>query len=426
MTSPYRWTILAVGVGAQAAISALRLGLPSLGPALRSAYGLSLPALGVAFASVSAGIVLTLLAWGALADRVGERPVLAVGLTGAAAALVAGAFAPSYGWLLVALVVAGMAGSSATGASGRAVMGWFGRRERGMALGVRQMGVPVGGGVAALTLPALAGAGGLRAALLALAGGCVLGAGASALWMREAPEPDPPPPASLAPPPTRDGRLWRLAAASGLLVCAQAGILGFVVVYLHEQRGWSPTAAAGALAVLNVGGAVVRVAAGRWSDRLQLRVAPMARLGLAAAVLLIAAAALSPAPSAVLVPVLLAAGVLAMSWNGLSFTAAAEMSGRRRAGTAIGVQNTVLSAAGVVAPVAVGALVAAVSWPAAWLALAASQLVGVRVLGPLVPEEEERRAARAARQRGADQRPACHPSPPRVARTSRPVLEEVP
>jgi hypothetical protein len=102
------------------------------------------------------------------------------------------------------------------------------------------------------------------------------------------------------------------------------------------------------------------------------------------------------------------------------------MSGRRRAGAAIGVQNTVLSAAGVVAPVAVGALVAAVSWPAAWLALAASQLAGVRVLGPLVPEEKQRRSARAARLRAADHRPACPPSAPRAVPASPPVLEEVP
>ena len=52
-----------------------------------------------------------------------------------------------------------------------------------------------------------------------------------------------------------------------------------------------------------------------------------------------------------------------MSWNGLSFTAAAEMSGRDRAGTAIGVQNTVLSIGGVIAPVAFGAAVVAASWP---------------------------------------------------------------
>jgi MFS family permease len=98
----------------------------------------------------------------------------------------------------------------------------------------------------------------------------------------------------------------------------------------------------------------------------------------------------------VLLPVLLAGGVLAASWNALSFTAAAELSGRRRAGTAIGVQNTVLNAAGAAAPVAFAAVVVASSWEVGWALLAVSQLVGVTILRPLVPEERARREARRA------------------------------
>ena len=70
---------------------------------------------------------------------------------GTAGALVGAALAPSsFALLLVALFVAGMLGASATGASGRAVMGWFARGERGFALGIRQMALPIGGALAAL------------------------------------------------------------------------------------------------------------------------------------------------------------------------------------------------------------------------------------------------------------------------------------
>src|SRR3712207_760786 len=113
----YRWVILAVGLGAQAAIAAPRLGIPSLAPMLRDELSLTLPQVGVALAGVSVGIVTTLLPWGILADRVGERRVLAVGLTGTAAALAGTAYAPSFGWLVAGLVATGMLGASATGAT---------------------------------------------------------------------------------------------------------------------------------------------------------------------------------------------------------------------------------------------------------------------------------------------------------------------
>ena len=394
---PYRWAILAVGVGAQMAISAVRQGLPSVGPALQSQFDLSLSQLGVLFGAVSLGIVLTLIPWGALADRRGERMVIGVGLTGAAVATTAAALAPSYPALVVALVVTGMFGASATGASGRAVMGWFARSQRGLALGIRQTGVPLGGGVAAIALPLIVAAFSLRAALLTLAAGCLVAAAGGWRWMREAPPPPPNRPVVNAPPPTRDRRLWRLATGSGLLVVAQSSLLGFLVIFLVNERGWSLGAAAAVLAAVQVGGSAVRIGAGRWSDRREERVAPMRWMTLAGSVFLVATAALTAGPDWLLAGAIGTAGILAMGWNGLSFTAAAELSGRERAGTAISVQNTVLSAGAALAPMLFGLLVDATSWTLAWAALTAFQLAGVAVLGASMTEERRRRAARDAR-----------------------------
>ena len=395
----YKWVILAVGLASQTAISAVRQGLPSIAPALRDTYALSLQELGMVLAAINVGIVLTLFVWGVLADRIGERTVLATGLAAAAGALVGAALAPSFGWLLAGLLAAGMAGASAIGGSGRAVMGWFDRSERGMALGVRQTGVPLGGGLAAIALPLIVAAFDLRAALLVVAAGCAAAAIASWRWMREPPPRPAGQPPVVAPPPHRDRRLWRLGLGSSLVVLAQGALFGFLVVFLHDVHGWPVGAAAGALAALYVGGAVARVAAGLWSDRIDERVAPLRRLTALSAALLLLAALLGAAgaPTVFLLPALLAGGVLAASWNGLSLTAATEMSGRERAGTAIGVQNTILNGAGAIAPVAFASVVVATSWPTAWALLALSQLAGVAVLAPLVTEERGRREVRRSR-----------------------------
>ena len=383
MSSRYRWVILGVGAGGAGAFSALRMGLPALGPALRSAYGLSLPQVGLAFTAVAIGVMVTLVPWGMLTDRVGERPVMTVGLAGTALALGATAYASGYAMLLLGLLVAGMLGSSSTGASGRAVMGWFARTERGLALGIRQMALPLGGAAASLALPHLVDVGGLRGAFLTLAGLCLTGAVAAALFMRDAPPPDRPLPTVPAPPPMRDRRLWRLGAAGALLVAAQAAMLGFIVLFLHDARGLSAAAAAAALAGVQLIGAGARIVAGRRSDLEGLRIAPMRRMAGRNAALLALTAALAGGPGALLYPALLCAAVSTMTWNGLAFTAAAEISGRARAGTAMSLQNTILAVGGALAPSVFGAVVEATSWTSAFAVLALAPLVAVFVLRPL-------------------------------------------
>ena len=77
---------------------------------------------------------------------------------------------------------------------------------------------------------------------------------------------------------------------------------------------------------------------------------------------------------------LVAAGALAAAWNGLSFAAAAELAGAARSGAAIGFQQTVLSVAGVAAPLLFAAVVSAGSWRVGFGLAALAPLAGWVVL----------------------------------------------
>lgn len=371
--------MLAAGTAAQTSFSAVTIGLPVLAPALRDAYDLSLFRVGIVLDSVWIGTMLTLLPWGVLADRLGERLVLAIGLGGCGAALIAAAHAGSFAQLFVLLALAGAAGASVNSASGRAVMQWFPASERGFALGVRQTAIPLGGLVAAVALPVL----GVRSGFLFLAALCFAGAifGAAVIREREAAA-DVLEPRGLRTT-LRDSRLWWLCGGSSLYVAAQIAVTGFVVLFLHDERGFSPGDAAAVLAGIQVLAAVLRIAAGRWSDVLGSRIVPLRLVGLASSFTLAVAALVLEAPAVVLVPAFILAGGFAMSWNGLSFTAAAELAGRGRSGAAIGMQQTALSAAGAVVPPAFAALVAATSWRVGFALAAVFPLVGVQLLRPL-------------------------------------------
>lgn len=371
--------MLAAGTAAQTTFSAVTIGLPVLAPALRDAYGLSLFRVGIVLDSVWIGTMLTLLPWGLLADRIGERLVLAVGLGGCGAALIAVAHADSFTQLVLLLAVAGAAGASVNSASGRAVMQWFPASERGLALGVRQTAIPLGGLVAAIALPVL----GVRSAFIFLAAICFAGAifGSAVIREREAAE-DLLEPHGLRTT-LRDSRLWWLCGGSSLYVAAQIAVTGFVVLFLHDERGFSPGEAAAVLGGIQVLAAALRIGTGRWSDVLGSRIVPLRLVGLASSLTLALAAGALDAPAAVLVPAFVLAGGFAMSWNGLSFTAAAELAGRARSGAAIGMQQTALSVAGALVPPAFAALVATTSWRVGFALAAVFPLAGVQLLRPL-------------------------------------------
>lgn len=377
----YRWAILAVGTAGQAAFSAVLLGLPVLAPELRAEFDLSLTEVGVVLASVWVGPVFTLLAWGLLADRVGERRVLSTGLAGMGVLVAAAAAAPGFSTLILLLGAASAAGASVNAASGRAVMNWFGAEERGLALGLRQAALPLGGAIAALMLPPIDAAGGIDAAFLALGGLCIAAAIAAAIVLRDRPRG-----AKLeeaVPWTLRDHRLWLLSAASGFYLIAQVALTGFVVLFLHDARNLSTGTAAAVLALAQVLAVGLRVAAGRWSDRVRARIRPLRLVGLAISLTVVVSAVLLSVPLAILLPALVAATALSMTWNGLSFTATAELAGSARSGAALGFQQTTLSLVGVVAAPAFATVVAATSWRAGFALVALGPLAGWALLGRL-------------------------------------------
>lgn len=374
--------MLAAGTAAAASSAASGIGLPVLVPTLQEEYVLSLAQIGVLLAAGWVGTLSTLLLWGLAADRWGERVAIGIGLLGCAASLAGAAFAPSYEALLVFLGLAGAMGASVNSASGRAVMVWFGPEERGLALGIRQTAIPLGAFIAAVVVPVLAQEGGSELAFLFLAALCVGGATTGILVLRgrdgrEGIEPE------AVPWTLRDRRLLRLCLGSGLYLYAQVAVIGFGVLFLHDEHGLSERAAALVFAAAQLLAMGLRIGAGWWSDALRSRLRPLLRVGLAIAVSVAVTAALARGPIWLLVPSLAVAGGLSMAWNGLSFTAAAELGGARRSGAAIGFQQTVLASVGVVAPIVFAASVSSLSWTAAFAVAAVVPVLGWLVLLPL-------------------------------------------
>ena len=86
----------------------------------------------------------------------GVRPSLLGGLIVGAAGLAVGAAAPAFPAFLFCLFVAGSGWSVVNPALGKAIMDLFPAPERGIAMGIKQMGLTLGGIASALVLPRIA------------------------------------------------------------------------------------------------------------------------------------------------------------------------------------------------------------------------------------------------------------------------------
>jgi predicted MFS family arabinose efflux permease len=185
-----------------------------------------------------------------------------------------------------------------------------------------------------------------------------------------------------------DRRLLQLSLAGLLLVVPQFLGSVFLVEVLHSGSGMAQPAAAALLALTQVLGALGRLGVGVWSDRTASRLRPLRIVAGAIGVGFALAAATATGPAALVAAILVPAAALAISWNGLVFTAAGEFAPPGRAATAMAVSNTANYVSAAVTPVLGGLVAEHAGWPA-MLVLgaigAAGALFALRRLREAVP-----------------------------------------
>jgi len=329
------------------------------------------------------GTAITLIGWGYLVDRLGERFVLFVGMGVTAAATFAAAAVDSFMAMGALLFLGGMAGAGNTVASGRLVLGWFAHERRGLVMGIRQTASPLGVALAALVIPQLAARYSVSAALMFPALLCALAALLAAIWVRDPPRAarEHAPDTELANPFRGSAVLWRIHAASALLAIPQALVWTFTLVWLIDDHGWSLASAGIIVTIAQLLGAAGRVVAGHWSDHLGARLLPIRIIGLAAAVVMLLLALTAHFSSPLSIILLVAASVITVTDNGLSFIAIAEVAGPYWSGRALGVQYTsLLLTMGGSQPL-FGALIVAAGFPTAFATAAFCALIAL----PVVP-----------------------------------------
>ncbi|WP_329520175.1 MFS transporter [Spirillospora sp. NBC_01491] len=273
----YRWVILGIATFTQAASGFFVQGIGAMGVHLQRDLDLSTAQLGLLLSAAQTVPLAGLLVAGELLDRHSERWVVGTGACVVAAALLLGSAAPGYAALLLVLLIVGAGYSTVQPGGSKSVASWFDASQRGLAMGIRQAGLPLGGVLAAAALPFLADAFGWRATLVV--GGLVALAGAAVFitFYRRPPAPGAPhgtePHAS---PAARLGTWARMLREPSMvkillsgtsLVSVHSGVGVLTVLYLHDTTSLGAGPAALVLVAVQGAGAAGRVCLAAWSDR---------------------------------------------------------------------------------------------------------------------------------------------------------------
>ena len=376
--------VLVAAAGAQAAVSLIGFGLASIGPELAEEFDLGLPELGAVLTANLLGGGLFLYAAGVAVDRFGSRAATLVGTAIGTGGLVAAAFSPSTPWLLATLFVSGAGTTTIPIAGIGTLFRVFPASRRAWALGVRQMAVPVGGVTAAVALPPLAHAGGVRVSLLFSAGmlallgtvfGLVAGEGRLAAGLR--------PKAELRRILLLPG-MWRVLVCAACFIVVLQAILVFSVPAARDS-GLSRFTAGAAFLALQITAGVARVVWGRIADLEGggRRARTLVEAGWVAAVGGVAfALALHDGPAAV-IPAAILFAFGGLGWNALVYVQAGELAPSQLAAQAVAVAATVVFVVSAVVTPPMGAIADAAGWDVFWLATAGVAACGALMAGTL-------------------------------------------
>ena len=364
------------------------LGIPAVASLIRADLGLTLAQAGSFLSAYYIGPSLVSLPAGTLADRWGVKRLLVLGQLVIALGLVAASTATSYAALALLLVAGGFGYGLLNPTSTKAVMAWAPAAHRATLVGLKQVGLPLGGMLGAALLPVLAVGMGWRVALLVSALLIAGGATASLAVYRDPPHVALPPPAAgergavVSVLTSRD--LWLLSLATAVFAAMQTVWMSFLVLYLEAVVGLTLIAASRLLALAQLGGMTGRVLFGLLSDRLfgGSRRLPLVLAGIgSAACSLILAGTDAGTSSLGLAALTFAFGVVGIGWNGVQHTWLAELAGPRAAGTAVGLGLTVSSAGVTLGPLAFGYVIdAAGGYRGPWVALALTMVAALALL----------------------------------------------
>ena len=267
----YRWWILGVSTLTQLIAALASQGIGAWSVYAQDTLHLSARQIGSLAMLLNVVQIFGLVLIGGVLDRRGERMPVFIGMLVLGLSMALFSVSAGFGVLAVAMLLMGVGYSPIQPGGSKAIYSWFPAQERGLAMGVRQAALPLGGACAAIFFPTLISQVGWAPAMAAAAATIAVGGLIHLAVFRNAPR------AEVSPPPAvsvwrslaghfQDPVFRRIALIGAALAAAQTTISIFWAIFVRHHFEVTASMAVWSLFIVQISGALGRVALSALSD----------------------------------------------------------------------------------------------------------------------------------------------------------------
>ncbi|MBR9696040.1 MFS transporter [Bacillus cereus] len=381
MNSTYKWVMLIVATIAQTTATLITYGVGVFALFWKEEYALTNMESGLLVSVVNVGPLFCMLLAGRLLDQYNEKLLISI-----SSFLLGGSFlltniVNGFNVLLFVLLLVGMFYSVSQPGGSKVILKWFPNENRGLAMGIRQAGIPIGGALTGVLIPFLAIQYNVTYAINSMACICIIGGLLFFMFYKE-------------PYVQEDARkehikisfwtqlkvvirkkeLYPIYITGICMISLQMVLVGHFMKFLAGEQSITSIVAGTVLSVMFFSGMIGRIALAAISDvfykgnrRIPLFIAVCASIGLI--LLLVININIHTITSGVLYSISALLGFFSIGWFSLFIAEVAELASEESVGITVSVALTLNQIAIIVAPVLFGYIVDEKGYTHAWLCI---------------------------------------------------------
>ncbi len=379
VNSTYKWVMLIVATIAQTTATLITYGVGVFALFWKEEYALTNTESGLLVSVVNIGPLFCMLFVGRLLDQYNEKILISISSFLLGSSLLLTNIVNGFNGLLFVLLLIGMFYSVSQPGGSKVILKWFPKENRGLAMGIRQAGIPIGGALAGVLIPFLTVQYNMTYAINSIACICIIGGVLFFVFYKE----------PYVQEEARKGHnkisfwmelkvvickkeLYPIYITGICMISLQMVLVGHFMKFLAGEQSITSIVAGTVFSVMFFSGMIGRVALATISDvlykgnrRIPLFIAVCASIGL----MLLLVMNIHTITSGVLYSVSALLGFFSIGWFSLFIAEVAELASEESVGITVSVALTLNQIAIIVAPVLFGYIVDEKGYAYAWLCI---------------------------------------------------------